>query len=116
MTAGEWDITIEKGSTFTLSLTWQDSNGDPIDITGYSARMQVRQSVSDDTALLDLTSGGGDIVLGDAAGTIIVTVSDTDTAALVARRGVYDLEMESSGGVVTRLLEGTVLITEEVTR
>jgi hypothetical protein len=113
--AKEYDITIDQGATFKLDLVWRDSAGDPIDLTDYSARMQVRQSVRSDTTELNLVSPA-DIALGGLAGTIAVTASATDTAAMTIKRGVYDLEVVSASGVVTRLLQGAVEVSKEVTR
>lgn len=50
------------------------------------------------------------------AGVITLSLTATLTAGIPATRYVYDLEMISSGGVVTRLLEGYVTVTPEVTR
>jgi hypothetical protein len=57
-----------------------------------------------------------DIVLDDTAKTITVTISAADTAAYDFTTGVYDLELVSSGGVVTQLLAGNVTVGSEVTR
>jgi hypothetical protein len=54
--------------------------------------------------------------LGGAAGTITLTISATDTAALTSGRGVYDLELVSGSGIVTRLLQGVATISRNVTR
>lgn len=116
MAAAEYDITIEQGATFKLNLLWEDPAGDPIDVTGYTARMQVREKYTSTTTLLSLTSAAGDIVLGDTAGTIDITASAVATAAIDEKRGVYDLELVSPGGEVTRLIRGCVTITPEVTR
>jgi hypothetical protein len=45
-----------------------------------------------------------------------LTISATDTAALTAGRGVYDLELVSGSGIVTRLLQGVATISRNVTR
>jgi hypothetical protein len=67
--------------------------------------------------VLTLTSENAGITLGDAAGTITLSATATVTAALTAPfSGVYDLELVSGGGVVTRLLEGSATISPEVTR
>lgn len=111
------NITIEQGATFTLNATWKAADGTPVDLTGYSARMQARQTYASATTVLNLTSAGGNIALGGTAGTVVVTISATATAALTAPwAGVYDLELVSAGGVVTRLLEGSARVTPEVTR
>ncbi len=116
MPAASYDITIEQGATFTLSLIWRDNLGAPINISGYTARMQVRHTHKSDVKLLDFTTENGAITLGGAAGTIVVTGLATLTDDVPARPAVYDLELVSPGGVVTRLLEGYATVTPEVTR
>lgn len=111
-----FDITINQGATFELTVTWKDSAGTAINLTGYSARMQVRETYSSASTVVSLTNGSG-ITLGGAAGTIAILISATTTAALTAPfSGVYDLELVSAGGVVTRLLQGAATVTPEVTR
>ena len=111
-----FDLTINQGATFELTVTWKDSAGTAINLTGYSARMQVRETYSSSTSIVSLTNGAG-ITLGGAAGTIAIVISATTTAALTAPfSGVYDLELVNAGGVVTRLLQGAATVTPEVTR
>lgn len=88
----------------------------PVDLAGYTARMQVRASQSDAVILLELTTANGGIVIDNILKTITITITATATAAFTFTGGVYDLEMVAPGGVVTRLLEGSVVIGEEVTR
>lgn len=116
MSAGTYDFYIEQGATFTKTVTWKDSNGSPINLTGYTARMQFRPSVNSSTVLASATTENGKIVLGGGDGTIAITFSATDTAAFGFISAVYDLELASSGGFVTRLLEGGVEVSKEVTR
>lgn len=113
---GDYDFTIYQGATFSRILTWKDGNEDPVDITGFTARMQIRESVDAADPFLSLTTENGGIALGGAAGTITLTISSTGTAALSQSSGVYDLEMIDGDGIVSRLLEGSVLISREVTR
>lgn len=115
MAAGIYDITVEQGATFTLSATWKDSTGALVNLTGYSARMQIRETYESEDIILSFTSTGGSIVLGGALGTIVVTGAATDTAKIPMTPAVYDLELENAG-VVTRLLQGKATITQEVTR
>jgi hypothetical protein len=122
MAAGQYDLLkIEQGATFLFEVGWKDSTGELIDLTGYEARMQVRKTHKSATAILDLTSTGGDITLSDGAAfpNIVVEASATDTADIVASdlgAAVYDLELEDGDGRVTRVVEGKCLITPEVTR
>lgn len=111
------DITIDKGATFTMRAIWMDSAGALMNLTQFSARMQIRKSHKDETVMVSLTSDpAGGIVLGGAAGTVDITITDETTSAIQGARGVYDIELISFDGVVTRLLEGAVEFTPEVTR
>lgn len=115
MSAGIYDITCEQGATFQRVLTWKGSNGNPINLTSYTAAMQVRDTACGQTKILEATTANSKIVLGGALGTITITVSATDTAALPVGEFVYDLELTLSG-TVTRLLAGSFTVTKEVTR
>lgn len=116
MAAAEYDITVEQGATFQLNITWKNPDTTPVNLTGYTARMQIREKHSSTTALVSLTSAAGDIVLGGVLGTIVVTIPATVTDDLTIKRGVYDLELISGSSFVTRLIEGCVNVTPEVTR
>ncbi len=122
MTAGTLNIVIEQGTTFQKKLTWADdptfpAAGNPIDITGYTARMQLREEKdSPDPAILELTDSNGRITIGGANGEIDLFIDDADTEALIIESGFYDLEVESPAGIVTRLVEGTFQLSTEVTR
>ena len=115
MAAGLYDITIEQGATFQMNLTWKDSTGAAVNITGYTARMQVRENYEAESTLVSLTSSGGDIVLGGALGTIVITIGASVTQLLQLDEAVYDLELVN-GATVTRLLQGKATVSREVTR
>jgi hypothetical protein len=112
--AGSYNFTIEQGATFNLLMTWRIDNV-PVNLTGYTARLQARIDVDETDTILSLTTGAG-ITLGGAAGTITLDQTATQTALLPKGEYVYDLELQSSGGVVTRLLQGELNISAEVTR
>ena len=88
----------------------------PLDLTGYTGRMQVRASIDAPGVLLDLTTENGGIVIDAPTGTIDRRVSAADSAALTFQSGVYDLELVDAAGDVTRLAEGDVCVDREVTR
>ncbi len=112
---GRLNITMYQGATFNYRLTW-NLNGSPVDLTGYTARLQVRRSHRAPTALLSLTTETGGITLGDAAGTIDLVASATVSAGVLAGDHVYDLELVDAGGVVVRFAEGAWIVDPEVTR
>ena len=115
MAATTYDILIEQGATYSQVITYKD-NGVAVNLQGYTARMQVRATIEAATALIELTTANERIALGGAAGTITLTISAADTEALTAGRGVYDLELISGSGIVTRLLQGVATISRNVTR
>lgn len=112
--AGTLNLTLAQGSTWSVTLTYKDANGAAINLSGYSAAMQVRVSHAATSTVLSLTSGSG-ITLGGAAGTITISVTAIATAAIEAGTYVYDLELVT-GATVTRLIEGSLTVTPEVTR
>ena len=124
MSAATYNIKADQGSTWNPTWTHKDSAGALVDLTGYAARLQVRESYASETVLLDLTTENGGITLGGVAGTIAPLATATQMAALVvadapgtppARRCVYDFELVL-GAVVKRKLQGTFTVSREVTR
>lgn len=115
-TPGNYDLTIYQGADFALRVKWKDSLGALVDLTGYTARMQIRRSLRDAAIVASLTTENARIVLGGVAGTIDLSLLAATTAAVTVRAGVYDLELIDSTGIVTRLLQGAVEFSQEVTR
>lgn len=114
--AGSFDFTIEQGATFNLAMTWKIDDV-PVNLTNWTARLQARVDVEDTETILSLTTdAGGGITLGGAAGTITLDRNATQTALLQTGQFVYDLELISGVSTVTRLLQGQLTISAEVTR
>jgi hypothetical protein len=110
---GTYNINCPQGATFDRTFTIT-VGGTAMNLTGYTAAMQVREAAGAATALLSLTNGSG-ITLGGTAGTIGVVVAATASAAVAAGSYSYDLEL-NSGGTITRLLEGSFNVTGNITR
>lgn len=91
---------------------------EPFDLAGFTARMQVRPNIPSDTILLDLTSAASEILINNTTKTIQPVLDALATAAITDwGSGVYDLEMVSPGGVVTKIARGPIAVTvKEVTR
>ena len=126
MIAGIYNLTIEQGSTFVrlISIEQPDLDADPTGatfepflLTGYSARMQIRRTVESSTVMLSLTSPSGGIIIspGTPENELSITISAAVTAALTSS-GVYDLEIVDAGGLVSKVVRGTVTLIPEVTR
>ncbi len=119
MAAGKLDLTIEQGATFRHALVVKQGTGTsaPVaNLTGYTARMQIRTEVESSQVLIALTTENGRITITPLDGRIDLTISATDTAALNFESGVHDVEIVSGGGEVTRLVQGKVKLSKEVTR
>jgi predicted MFS family arabinose efflux permease len=115
MAAGTLDLSIEQGATYNLVLTWK-VNGVAVNLTNYTARLQARVDVEDTEVVLSLTTSNGGITLGGALGTISLDQTATQTTALPAGTYIYDLEMVAGSGTVTRLVQGELVVSAEVTR
>jgi hypothetical protein len=115
MAAGTLDFTIEQGATFNLLLTWEINNV-AVNLTGYTARLAARIDVEETDTVLSLTTTNGGITLGGVLGTISLNQTATQTALLPPGTYVYDLELVASNATVTRLVQGELLISAEVTR
>lgn len=136
MVAGRYKIVCQQGSTFDLQLTLQYTNPDypancadpsacpeflPWDLTGYTARMQVRKYVESATTIAELTTqnlSSFRITLGDPDpddGTISLFIRAEDTRQITSS-GVYDIEIISPTNEVDRILQGEFVLSPEVTR
>ena len=107
MSPGSCPITVYRGDTWAMSVAVTDAAGNPIDLTGWQVRAQIRGG---DTWLVDI-----DAVVVDDGQRISLSLSPEKTADLPGG-GVWDLETVEPGGMVRTLLAGPVRLTEDVTR
>jgi hypothetical protein len=114
MTPGRVNFLCPQGSTFNRRLTYKIDDV-PVNLNGYTSRLQVRETHYAQETIVALTSGSG-ITLGGSAGTIDLLISASATAAFNAGNFVYDLEIQSTNGTIDRLIEGSFIVTPEVTR
>ena len=115
MSAGEWNIKCDQSATFTRQILWKDDEDLPINLTGGSAKMQVRtQSHFPGQVALELSTDNGRITLGGSAGTITLIVDAEDMGSLNGSY-VYDLYVYLPSGT-TRLVYGTFDVSSEVTK
>ena len=115
-----YEIHIDAGADYVMTVSQEDTAGTAIPLTGFTARMMLKSTYTDTTPLISLTSEvGGGLTINEAAGEIEVLIEDTDTATLCTdevTEGVYDLEIESPAGVVTRLIGGPWFAYPEATK
>jgi len=125
--AGNYNMTCQQGSTFRRSIEIEqpdlaaDPTGNtfiPFDLSGYSARMQVRRTIDSANFLLELSTQNGALTInpsGTAPNQIYINVSASVTAS-VNTSGVYDIEIINPDGTITRVLQGVFNLSPEVTR
>jgi hypothetical protein len=111
----DYDISTEQGSSLSRVVTYKDANGAAVNLTGYTARMQVRPRASSGYAYLSLTSPSSGLTLGGTTGTITILVDGSVTSAIPAGSYVYDLEVVN-GAYVDKVMGGDFILSAEVTR
>lgn len=130
-----WNFTLKAGADTSITMTWFDDNGQPMNLTGYSMELTIRAYVGSPVAILTLSSAstsGSRIVLGGTAGTITLIFAAADTSSLsgtglpipsnpglgslpVSRLGFYDLKYVDPTGLDGYLLEGSAFLDPWVT-
>lgn len=113
------DLTIYKGATFSKGIQWKTGSSPvPVNLTGCTARMQIRKTVNDSTILDTLTTENGRLVIEDAVnGKIRINIAPEISTAYTFNIGVYDLEIVfPSTGRIERIIEGCFSAIPEVTR
>lgn len=115
MTARKFDISIEQGATFVMTLTYKDDTGTPIDLTGYKVEMQVRDKVGGRIFMSANTANGRITV--NTVGQIMVRVPHTETREIQLVYGVYDLFLHNAtDDFVEKLVFGDAIVGPSVTR
>ena len=128
MASGRYSFSIEQGSTLNFELQYKNATGSAINLSGYSGKMQIKSNYADNSPTIYLTlssslqaDGTGLNFSGSngstptASGSIGVFISAATSSLLTFDTALYDLEI-ASGSIVTRILEGQVKLSKEVTR
>lgn len=114
--ATNYNTTIDQGADWYINFYYKDSSNVAINLTGYTAAMQLRSEPEDLTTVLSLSSPSSGIVITGATGLIAVHATAAQTAAIIAGIYFYDLEITSGSGIVTRLIQGQITVSPQVTR
>jgi len=116
--AASTDLVIDQFSTFRTSFRWETkSTGAAVNLTGYSAAMQIRRTPADATALISLTTAaGGGLTIEGTAGRVRVEITPAKSSALAPGKYVYDLVLTDLQSKKKRLIEGVVRLDAGVTR
>lgn len=112
--SAQWDITADQGASFSLQFLWLGSDQEtPVNLSGYSAAMQVRSQAG--TLLTTFSTTAGSIALGGTAGTITLSAAPSTTAGWTFGAGLYDLQLTDGSGDVTTLLSGIFTVNAAIT-
>lgn len=112
----EEDLIIQQGSVYLHVFSYVDSVGAAKNLTGFTARMQIRKKITSATPEYD-SATGNDITITDAVnGKITLVIPTAVTALFTFSSGFYDIEIVDSSGEATRILQGEVTLSKEVTR
>ena len=111
-------ISIKQSATFELSILYVDTDGNPIDLSGYTAKMQVRETTDcADPPIVDLTTENGGISIDGTNGIVNILILKEDTELLPEPfKGVYDLFIVNQNGQADCLISGLVSIEGSVTK
>lgn len=104
------NLIIDQGSTFLVELDLKDENGDVLVLDGYTANSQIRKWYTSSNATATFTAS-----INVATAVVSLSLTANQTSNLTAGRYVYDVEIQN-GSVVTRIVEGIVTVTPQVTR
>lgn len=121
MPATKINLKIEQGATYRKPFKWSTgSPPQPVNLTGWTARMQIRPQIESDEVLVSLTTENGGITISDpTTGVINLYLSAVATAAFGINdfaEAVYDIEMIAPNSDVIRIIYGNVGLSPEVTR
>lgn len=113
MAAGNHNITIEVGATFTEDFVWTGSDGEPINLSGYTAAMKIKDPHGD--LILDLAAVPGGLGVSAGEGRVTTTIPAATTATLTGNRlGRFDITLTHPSNT-KRLIRGVVSFVEAIT-
>lgn len=104
------NLILDQGTDFESSLLLEDEDGVVIDLTGFTGRSEIRRHHT------SLNATATFVVTVANTGTVTLAMDANTTANVISGRYVYDVELISGTGKVSRVFEGQVKVTPEVTR
>ena len=105
------NLYIDQGTDFNVTVDVTNTDGSVLNLSNYTAVSQIRKTYGSSTVSATFATS-----IASAQGQVTLTLTDTQTAGLAAGRYVYDLNITSSAGQTTRVVEGQVVLTPGVTR
>ena len=103
------NIVIPQGTTFSETFTSTESDGSITNLTGYTGTASLKKWYGSSTK----TDFSVSITVG--TGEVAITLTSGQTSSLDPGRYYYDVRLQSSGGSVSRLVEGMALVRAGIT-
>lgn len=103
------NLVIDQGTTFSTTFDIKDDAGAPLDLSTYTASAQIRKHYTSTNAV-------SFTVTANSSGVISLSLNSNATSNLTAGRYVYDVELVAPGNTTSRIVEGIVTLTPQVTR
>jgi hypothetical protein len=113
--AGKKNFEVDQNATFSFIIEYKDNNGDPIDLDGSSAKLQVRDTAGGSKLAFSLTSPNGGIIIDEPNGKLTIKMTPTQTSKLFYPKSSYDIMVTDSNLNKTKLLEGFITLSRSVT-
>ena len=113
--AGQKNWEVDQNTTFTFVVEYKDSSGNPINLTGATAKLQVRDTKGGSKLAFTLTSPSGGITIDAPNGKLTVRMTPTQTNKLFYPKSSYDLMLTDASAVKTKLIEGFLTLSRSVT-
>ena len=105
-------VNAYSGATLSLSFACKDENGDAVNLTGYTARAEVRPTISSSTITLNLAP----TIPTPANGIISVSIADEVTALIEPGAYVWGLVLVTPAGGVIPIESGPIVFRQIVPR
>lgn len=113
--AGQKNFEVDQNATFSFVVEYKDASGNPIALTGATAKMQVRDTKGGSKLAVTLTSPSGGITIDAPNGKLTVKMTPTQTNKLFYPKSSYDLMLTDSNSNKIKLLEGFMTLSRSVT-
>ena len=113
--AGQKNFEVDQNATFSFVVEYKDNNDNAIDLTGASAKMQIRDTKGGAKLAVTLTSPSGGIIIDGPNGKLTIKLTSTQTNKLFYPKSSYDIMVVDSNGNKIKLLEGFMTLNRSVT-
>ena len=115
MTA-RYDFKLNQGTDLTVPFFLTDEQGQPLNLSGYSAQMQLRANGYTGSLVDTLTTSNGSLQIEPSEGSLSLVFTHEKTEKYPATSLAYDIELISAANQITRVVEGKITVSPEVTR